>query len=150
MSLSFDGSGDDGVCGTAARYEVAASDSPIDSGADFVRARGLTARRARAATNLTAPGAGSAKHVAVRAVDDAGNRSYVTSAAVDAAEATDDPVPSEPGGPNDGSDAPTGTTGSAPADDGGSLPFTGLALALLLLLGLALALAGRRLRRWAG
>jgi hypothetical protein len=163
LRLSFRGSGDDLACGRAARYEVAGSDQPIRSGADFVRAQSLATAAAGRATRadggpvaLTAGGAARFRHVAVRAVDDAGNRSYV--AAESAARGDAGPGG---GGDDDGDGGPGSRrsspgsqaqplSGTAGAEGGGRLPFTGLVLGALLVLGIALALGGRALRRRAG
>ena len=83
--VTFEGSGDDLVCGRAARYEVRGSNAPIASGSDFVDATRLTAtaagaRRAQAGQpqQLTARRGARFRYVAVRAVDDAGNVSLVS------------------------------------------------------------------------
>jgi hypothetical protein len=153
LELTFSGSGDDLTCGEADHYEVAGSDSPIRSGGDFTRATRLEASSARAAraraaghgdrVTLTARGGAGLEHVAVRAVDDAGNVSYIASESGARTPAPESPRP-EPAGPAP-FEPPGG--GVAIAGEEGDLPFTGLALGLLVAVGLLLAEAGRRLHR---
>ncbi len=193
--LAFDASGDDLLCGTPRRYAVRGSDAPIRSGQDFRSATPLaseaTASGARAAPSkgsaetaagatepgsgrqrLTADGAGRFRFVAVRAVDDAKNASYVRSASTRVAGNRESGGGAGPGGePRDngtrrqsdgagtsaagGDAARTGDPDSGASaaitavasGDGGDLPFTGLGLAALLLTGLALGVAGMIARR---
>ncbi len=169
LRVSFDAAGDDLLCGRAAKYEVAGAAQAIDDGAEFSagtrlevaqRARARTARRTRRArvraraaqappaerVTLTIPDGARFAHVAVRAVDDAGNRGYVRNqtggATIQPGAEPDRPRRLSPrrrttrrsGDDNDG-------------DDGGSLPFTGLAVGLVALLGLLLLVTGLALRR---
>ena len=145
LVLSFAGSGDDLECGDAARYELAGADSAISSGADFVRGTRLAAAggtRTRAAgdgVSLTVKDGARFDSVAVRAVDDAGNRGYLRAATVPAtvgqtpAADPDDASDPEP-------DAPA-------AGDRGTLPFTGLVIAAMLAAAMVLLLGGHALRR---
>jgi len=157
--ISFDGAGDDLGCGEAARYEVAGSDSPMRSGAAFGAARRLESSsagaarstrsgpRARAAgpVTITAKAGAGFTHLAVRAVDDAGNVSYVRTTRVRAARSDPDrDGRRRDGGARDGGDDPDRRGGDA---DSGGLPFTGLLLALLVAAGLVLLASGLALRR---
>ncbi len=160
LRIAFAGSGDNLRCGEAARYEVAASGKPIRSGAAFVKGTRLDATRdgagaARSAqatdspqrVTVTTKGGGRFDNVAVRAVDDAGNVSYVRGTAIRAAardrdsgrDRRDGRSPS--GGPEDD------PAGGSDDSDSGSLPFTGLLVALLVAAGLLLLVAGLALRR---
>jgi len=179
VELTFTGSGDDGRCGDATRYEVAGSDRAIGSGARFVAAQGLsvqpvataasrrrsaarsrarstarsTARsRARAAAatpraagpavKLTVRDGARFAHLAVRAVDDAANRSYVvqTKSIRNAVNVDTSPAAPRP-------ERTTRRLDPGDGDDGRRLPFTGLGLAALVLIGLALLAAGLAIRR---
>jgi hypothetical protein len=158
LELSFAASGDDLLCGDATRYEVAGASSAIDSGSEFIGGSKLAAseggggartRAAGDATTLTVKDGARFATVAVRAVDDFGNRSYLRAASVPSRSAAR--TPADTGSPNrdgagtdDGNPATPATRG---AGDGGSLPFTGLQIALILLTALALATAGLALRR---
>jgi hypothetical protein len=82
VSLSLRASGDDGPCGEPERYEVVGSDRRIDSGERFVRAQELSVTQSEAGdrVELTVADGQRFHHLAVRAVDDAGNVSYLTEA----------------------------------------------------------------------
>jgi hypothetical protein len=77
--LAFPASGDDGPCGRAIRYEVRGSDSPIAGGRDFVAARPLVVRDESGGgqARLRVEDARRFRFLAVRAVDDRANVSYV-------------------------------------------------------------------------
>ncbi|MEJ7750392.1 MAG: FG-GAP-like repeat-containing protein [Thermoleophilaceae bacterium] len=166
LRIAFPGSGDDLRCGEAVRYEVAGSKRPIQSGAAFVEATRLaTARdgaRAKRSTKATAAahrvtvdakGGRRFAHVAVRAVDDAGNVSYIRGTPVQTAAGDRDPErkgnrddDDSFGRPDDDED--DGSAAAAVRDtDSGSLPFTGLVLASILVAGLMLLAAGLAVRR---
>ena len=168
LRLTFAGSGDDLHCGSAAAYEAVGSNSGVASGADFERARRLevedgasSARRAggRAAqadesVTITVKGAARFGRVAIRAVDDAGNVSYVRAARTPGGDGDDDREDGR-GRPQPLADADDDSAGAGGGGDGaagdraggaGSLPFTGLALALLGALALLLLAGGGRLR----
>ena len=179
--LAFEASGDDLLCGAPQRYVARGSDTPIRSGADFRSATPLDSEAASAVRasskgrgtgarqRLAVRGAGRFRFVAVRAADDAGNVSYVRSAATGGEADGPGGGGSDDGGGNGaGPDAGAGTVGSgsgaagdsglgaaaattaiAADGDGGDLPFTGLGLAALLLAGVALIGAGVLLRRTA-
>jgi hypothetical protein len=79
-TLRFVAPGDDLRCGTAARYEVRTSDRPI-TGATFADATpveaGGTPREAGERESLVLPAGSLRGHVAVRAIDEQGNRGPV-------------------------------------------------------------------------
>ena len=146
LELVFAASGDDLECGDAARYEVAGAASVIGSGADFVQATrlsaatGATARTQAAGDRVSVTVKDGARFdsIAVRAVDDAGNRSYVR-----AATGAADPAPSNDG-PEEEDDA---VAAPVPVDpSSGRLPFTGLTLVAVLAVAFGLLLGGRALR----
>jgi hypothetical protein len=72
--LTFTAAGDDGGCGTAARYEVVTSDSPIDP-SGFAAATPLAGapEPGTAGSSETFALAAHERYLAVRAVDEAGN-----------------------------------------------------------------------------
>jgi hypothetical protein len=73
--MSFDAPGGDLLCGTALRYQVVTSSSPITAG-NFAQARALSGapQPAGAGTRQSfAVPAGAARYVAIRALDAAGN-----------------------------------------------------------------------------
>ena len=77
--LAFKASGDDGPCGRAARYEVRGSDEPITDGGDFVNTTPLVVRDESSGgqARLRVEDARRFRFLAVRAVDDRANASYV-------------------------------------------------------------------------
>jgi hypothetical protein len=109
--LTFTSPGDDLLCGTPAKYEVATAEAPITpasfAAADAVDAKG-DAKPAGTAVALDLAGAALKRYVAVRAVDDQGN--VGRPAAVDTAK------PAEPAPPAGGSPAPQGDGSPAPHD----------------------------------
>jgi hypothetical protein len=115
-ALSFTAPGDDLMCGTATKYEIATSGDPITA-ANFDAAKPLggapTPVAPGGAQTYTIP-ANAKRYVAVRAVDDQGN--VGRPAGVDLAGATG---PGEPPPPTD----PTGPTG--PTGPGGPVPGPG-------------------------
>ena len=159
LRVSFTASGDDMECGKARRYEVVASSRPIKSGATFVKARGLKAREDAGASSVSASTVAAGKtqrltvergaryrYVALRAVDDAGNRSFVRQVSTRGkTSASDDDSGGSDGGGGDDGAAGSGAAGTS----GGSLPFTGLVLFLLALVGGVLLGTGALARRGA-
>jgi hypothetical protein len=178
--LAFEASGDDLLCGAPRRYVARGSDRPIRSGADFRSATRLGSEAAPAAKasskgsgaggarqRLAVRGAGRFRFVAVRAADEAGNLSYVRSAATGGSDGERGGGGTDEGGP-DGAD-PDAEVGAGPteggggfggnsdlgaaaattvvADGGDNLPFTGLGLAVLVVAGVALLGLGARLAR---
>ena len=160
LRIVFTGSGDDLGCGEAARYEVAASRKPILSGAAFVSGTRLEATSGKSGATpsarssqagrvtVTTKGGSRFANVAVRAVDDAGNVSYVRGTRVRAG-ARDRDSTDRRRDSDDGSDDGTGDDpgGAGQDTDSGSLPFTGLLLASILAAALLLLAAGLALRR---
>ena len=112
--LAFDAPGDDLLCGTAEKYEVAQSDSPID-GATFGSADAVTGAPAPGDAGdrqeITLP-AGSKRYLAVRAVDEQGN--VGRTAAIDTRPPSADPG-GGPGGPTAGTPGAGGPAGTAPS-----------------------------------
>ncbi len=177
--LAFEASGDDLLCGAPQRYQARGADTPIRSGADFRAATPLDSEAASAVRasskgtgtgarqRLAVRGAGRFRFVAVRAADDAGNVSYVRSAATGGSADGPGGGGTGDGGGNgadpdagggsagrgsgaagdSGLDAAAATTAIAADGDGGDLPFTGLGLVALLLAGVALVGGGVFLRR---
>jgi hypothetical protein len=74
-SVSFNAPGDDLLCGTATRYEVATSNRPIDASnfGQADRLPGAPAPAAPGARQTYAVPAGARRYIAIRAVDDQGN-----------------------------------------------------------------------------
>jgi hypothetical protein len=73
--MSFDAPGGDVLCGTALRYQVVTSSSPITAG-NFAQARALSGAPQPAAAGTRQSFAlptGGARYVAIRALDAAGN-----------------------------------------------------------------------------
>ncbi|MEA2479190.1 MAG: hypothetical protein QOJ07_1112 [Thermoleophilaceae bacterium] len=101
--LTFTAPGDDGLCGTAARYDVVRSDNPIDA-ANFGAAEHVAGAPAPAAagTKQSAPAGAGKRYYAVRAVDEAGNVGWLATL-----DATTQPA------------AGGGTGGSGGGDTGG-------------------------------
>ena len=124
LRLSFRSSGDDLLCGDATSYQVAGGSSTIDSGSKFgdgTRLRGRRATSLRAAGNqvtLTVPGGGRFSQVGVRAVDDAGNVSYVAPASVRTASDSNGSG-STGGGTGTGGEGGSGGNGDDDGGDGG-------------------------------
>gem|GEM_PF-1123189 len=94
-TFSFKAPGDDNACGTATKYEIATSDSPITP-TNFAAADQLAGPPAPAAagTAQTYTLPAHKRYVAIRATDDANNVGWTAS--------VDTAAPSSPGGGNNG------------------------------------------------
>ena len=125
-TLSWVAPGDDWLCGSAAAYEIRASENPIEDPRDgdvIAESEGSPAAAGEAeSAKLSAADLGGARHVAVVYRDDAGNWGRV--ATVDLPGDTD-PVPTDPDpGPADPADPadPAGPAPGGPAPGGGQPP----------------------------
>jgi len=136
VSLSFTAPGDDGRCGTAARYDIRVSDRPITD-ASFGSATPVTAAAPKpggSKETLTVSVPASARYLAVRAVD---ARHGTAAQPVNLGPASYARIGSGSG------TAPR----AAAAPGGGSLPTTGLPMAPPLLAAALLAVVARMRRR---
>jgi hypothetical protein len=146
LRLGFAASGDDMLCGKARRYEVRASSRPITNGERFARARRLSADASASLAaagdrqTLHVPDAARHRYIAVRALDDARNASFVRQASSSRQR--------EPSGDRRrGRGGGTGAAGTVRgAGTQGTLPFTGYVLWVLVLLAVELLAAGAYLR----
>jgi hypothetical protein len=120
--ISFTAPGDDLLCGTAAKYEVVQSDSPINAGnfeaADPVTlAPAVVPAAAGTSQRFTLP-AGTKRYVAFRAVDDQNNAGRTVS--VDRSTGAVSGGAPGPGGAGGASGAGGGTGGAGGGGPGGS------------------------------
>ena len=128
LELSFVASGDDLLCGTPERYEARGSNQPIRTGEDFQDAEPLdiTAQPIRPGgerQDAVVDDGGAYRFVAIRAVDDAGNVSYVRSASTVEEDDGGGGDPSGGGGdPPAGEDPPGRGANPAPGGSGDAAP----------------------------